>query len=128
MSDTPLTDAILAKNNGPDAVENCEYWEEFSDLCRTLERELSAERERAEKAERELAEARATLARVSLEAAAQSDSEPVEARPLCAVGGMVRRGAMCGSVIVGGKYCGHGGECQHKVPNKATTATPAAPQ
>lgn len=36
-------------------------------------------------------------------------------RPTCAVGGMVRPGAMCGAVIVGGKFCGHAGECQHKV-------------
>jgi hypothetical protein len=44
-------------------------------------------------------------------------NEPVEMRPTCAVGGMVRPGAMCGAVIVGGKLCGHAGECQHKVPN-----------
>ena len=37
-------------------------------------------------------------------------------KPKCAVRGMVSRGAMCGSVIVGGVYCGHKGECQHKVP------------
>lgn len=27
---------------------------------------------------------------------------------------MVRPGAMCGSVIVGGKHCGFAGECEHK--------------
>lgn len=36
-------------------------------------------------------------------------------KPKCAVNGMVRPGAMCGSVIVGGKLCGHAGECQHKI-------------
>lgn len=36
--------------------------------------------------------------------------------PKCAVRGMVSWGAMCGSVIVGGVYCGHKGECPHKVP------------
>lgn len=41
----------------------------------------------------------------------------VEPRLRCAVGGMVKPGAMCGAVIVGGKLCGHPGECQHKVPN-----------
>lgn len=45
-------------------------------------------------------------------------NEPVESRPRCAVGGRVRPGAMCGEVIVGGEFCGHVGECQHKVtPN-----------
>ena len=32
----------------------------------------------------------------------------------CTVGGLLRPGVMCGSVIVGGKLCGHNGECQHK--------------
>ena len=32
----------------------------------------------------------------------------------CAVGGMIQRGAMCGSVIVGGKLCGHNGTCKHQ--------------
>jgi hypothetical protein len=41
----------------------------------------------------------------------------VSTLPGCGVGGMARPGAMCGSVIVGGKLCGHDGECQHKVPN-----------
>lgn len=43
-------------------------------------------------------------------------------KPRCAVGGMVRPGAMCGSVIVGGEFCGHAGECPHKLaPNAALT-------
>ena len=40
--------------------------------------------------------------------------EPQE-RPLCAVRGLIRPGAMCGSVIVGGKLCGFDGACPHKV-------------
>lgn len=45
-------------------------------------------------------------------------NEPVEPRPRCAVRGMKRPGAMCGAVIVGGEFCGHAGECQHKMtPN-----------
>lgn len=32
----------------------------------------------------------------------------------CAVGGMISLGKMCGSVIVGGKMCGHNGPCQHR--------------
>ena len=36
-------------------------------------------------------------------------------KPKCAVKGMVRPGAMCVAVIVGGEYCGHEGECSHKV-------------
>lgn len=32
----------------------------------------------------------------------------------CAVRGMIVPGAMCGKVIVGGKFCGHDGECEHK--------------
>ena len=35
--------------------------------------------------------------------------------PRCAVRGVIRPGAMCGSVIVGGKFCGHKGECSHKL-------------
>lgn len=27
---------------------------------------------------------------------------------------MIQRGAMCSMVIVGMKYCGHSGECEHK--------------
>ena len=32
----------------------------------------------------------------------------------CAVRGMPVPGAMCGKVIVGGKFCGHDGTCEHK--------------
>lgn len=32
----------------------------------------------------------------------------------CAVRGMIQPGAMCGSVIVGGEFCGHGGPCEHQ--------------
>lgn len=35
-------------------------------------------------------------------------------RPICKVHGMIAPRAMCGSVIVGLKYCGFSGECQHK--------------
>lgn len=38
-----------------------------------------------------------------------------EQRSDCAVRGMIMPGAMCGSVIVGGKFCGHSGECPHKL-------------
>ena len=39
-------------------------------------------------------------------------------RHRCAVRGMPRPGVMCGAVIVGGEFCGHSGECPHKViPN-----------
>ena len=37
------------------------------------------------------------------------------AKPKCAVRGQLRPLAMCGSVIVGGKYCGYKGSCPHKV-------------
>ena len=37
-----------------------------------------------------------------------------EDRPRCAVGGVIRRGVMCGYVIVGGKFCGWPGGCEHK--------------
>lgn len=54
-------------------------------------------------------------------------NEPVEARPRCAVRGMVRPGAMCGAVIVGGEFCGHAGECPHKVtPNDQGKRTQTA--
>lgn len=33
---------------------------------------------------------------------------------LCKVNGRIAPGAMCGSVIVGMKYCGHKGGCEHK--------------
>lgn len=36
-------------------------------------------------------------------------------RPKCAVRGLVAPGGMCGKVIVGATYCGHSGECVHKV-------------
>jgi hypothetical protein len=32
----------------------------------------------------------------------------------CAVRGVLSTGGMCGKVIVGGKLCGHVGECVHK--------------
>ena len=36
--------------------------------------------------------------------------------PRCAVGGVLHGGrAMCGDVITGGEFCGHAGECRHKV-------------
>ncbi|MDQ2822437.1 MAG: hypothetical protein M3Y65_19015 [Pseudomonadota bacterium] len=35
-------------------------------------------------------------------------------KPTCAAHGMIQRGAMCGMVIVGLKYCGYQGECEHK--------------
>lgn len=58
---------------------------------------------------------------------AQAKKQMEEAmRPRCAVGGMVRRGAMCGSVIVGGKFCGHPGDCQHKMPPNALANAPAS--
>jgi hypothetical protein len=44
-------------------------------------------------------------------------NEPVEERPLCTVGGILRPGAACGDVIVGGKFCGRKDECQYKVTN-----------
>lgn len=42
-------------------------------------------------------------------------SKPQQQKILCAVGGMIRPGAMCGAVIVGLKYCGHTGNCQHQI-------------
>ncbi len=36
-------------------------------------------------------------------------------RPVCALKGMIRPGAMCSQIIVGLKYCGYKGECPHKV-------------
>lgn len=44
-----------------------------------------------------------------------SAPNPAAPRPICAVKGLVRPGAMCGAIIVGGKYCGHNGECSHKL-------------
>lgn len=37
-------------------------------------------------------------------------------KPTCAVQGLVRRGAMCSQIIVGGKFCGYSGKCEHKRP------------
>ena len=45
-------------------------------------------------------------------------------KPKCAVKGMVRPGAMCVAVIVGGEYCGHEGECSHKVAPDDPTEMP----
>ena len=41
-------------------------------------------------------------------------------RPRCAVRGLIRPGAMCGSVIVGGVLCGFKGKCEHQ---RATAAS-----
>ena len=35
-------------------------------------------------------------------------------KPTCAVNGLIRRGAMCSQVIVGGKLCGYSGKCEHQ--------------
>ena len=40
--------------------------------------------------------------------------EKFEEEATCAVDGMIRPGVMCGSVIVGGKLCGHNGQCEHR--------------
>lgn len=54
-------------------------------------------------------------------------AEPTHA---CAVGGAIRAGAMCGSVIVGGKLCGFAGKCEHQRPRAndqpSMSATPTA--
>lgn len=42
-----------------------------------------------------------------------------DSKPTCAVRGMLERNVMCGSVIVGGTYCGFKGDCRHKVEAKA---------
>jgi hypothetical protein len=42
-------------------------------------------------------------------------ADALEDRPRCALGGMIRRGVMCGDVIVGGEFCGRQGCCEHKV-------------
>lgn len=42
-------------------------------------------------------------------------NEPVGELPRCAVRGLVRPGAMCGAVVVGGEFCRSNGECPHKV-------------
>lgn len=41
-----------------------------------------------------------------------SNSEQV--KPTCKVRGMVAPNAMCGQIIVGLKYCGFKGDCEHK--------------
>jgi hypothetical protein len=42
----------------------------------------------------------------------------LDEQPRCAVRGLVARGVMCGRVRVGGEFCGHAGDCPHKViPN-----------
>jgi hypothetical protein len=42
-----------------------------------------------------------------------------EEKPRCAVRGLIRPGAMCGAVIVGGEFCGSSEECPHKLlPNR----------
>lgn len=33
---------------------------------------------------------------------------------ICAVRGVLHAGCMCGKVIVGGKFCGSDGDCEHK--------------
>lgn len=35
-------------------------------------------------------------------------------KPTCKVHGMIAPGAMCSAVIVGLKYCGFAGDCEHK--------------
>lgn len=42
------------------------------------------------------------------------NDKTIEIKPTCAVGGMVAPRAMCSKIIVGGKYCGHAGEREHK--------------
>ncbi len=44
-------------------------------------------------------------------------------KPTCAVRGMIRPGAICGKIIVGMKYCGYKGECQHKVESSGAAGT-----
>lgn len=43
-----------------------------------------------------------------------AEREAKNAKPRCPVGGMIQPGAMCGSVIVGGKFCGSDEDCPHK--------------
>lgn len=46
----------------------------------------------------------------------RADSKAEPQRPRCAVRGMIRPGAMCGRVIVGGELCGApAGSCRHQV-------------
>lgn len=35
-------------------------------------------------------------------------------KPTCKVHGMIQPRVMCGHIIVGLKYCGFSGDCQHK--------------
>ena len=54
----------------------------------------------------------------SIKPCQQCAAEVAGERPRCATRGMLRPGAMCGSVIVGGEFCGSKKECQHKLlPN-----------
>lgn len=42
--------------------------------------------------------------------------EPMGSRqPRCAVRGLLLPGAMCASTLVGGKFCGHAGDCEHQI-------------
>lgn len=49
-------------------------------------------------------------------------------KPLCKVNGRIAPGAMCGSIIVGMKYCGFAGECQHKEVVTEPPATTPGPE
>lgn len=59
-------------------------------------------------------ESRGVVERVPSSYARQICWRLIEAK--CAVGGMIRPRAMCGSVIVGGEMCGHNGTCEHRIP------------
>jgi hypothetical protein len=48
-------------------------------------------------------------------------------KPRCAVRGMLARGAMCSSVIVGGKFCGFNGACPHKIEPSAIPQATVSP-
>lgn len=45
---------------------------------------------------------------------AKSEPEKKKLKPLCSVNGRLEHGVMCGSVLVGLKYCGHPFACKHK--------------
>jgi hypothetical protein len=47
--------------------------------------------------------------------------------PKCAVRGVIRPGAMCGAVIVGGELCGFKGKCEHQRPLGVRVAAPSVP-
>ena len=47
---------------------------------------------------------------------------PAAEKPLCKVNGRIAPRAMCGAIIVGLKYCGYSGACDHK-----QEAAPAEP-